>query len=130
MIVDDIHQVRQGLATVLKLAGSSAGARIEIAGEACNGQQAIEQAQALQPDVVLMDLEMPVLDGYTATRQIKLAAPAIRIVALSIHSNPDLRQMALVAGADVFVEKGAPLEELIQAILSQPDKTNMNGVEK
>lgn len=116
LIVDDLPQVRQGLATVLELASRAAKPKIDIVGEAQNGSEAIEQAQSLHPDVILMDLEMPVLDGYAATRSIKLINPSILVVALTIHSDPTSRQKAAQAGADAFVEKGAPLKELLQAI--------------
>ena len=116
MIVDDLLQVRQGLASVLKLAASATRGGIEIIGEAQNGSEAVEMALSFRPDVVLMDLEMPILDGYEATRRIKQASPAIWIVALTIHGDQTARLKAGQAGVDAFVEKGAPLKELIQAI--------------
>ena len=111
LIVDDSPQVRQELCTLLPLAGD-----IEIVGEAVDGQEAIRLAQALQPDVVLMDLEMPVLDGYEATRQIKAGSPSCRVVALTVHGYEAARQKAMQAGADLFLVKGAAVESLIQAI--------------
>ncbi len=111
LIVDDMAQVRQDLRTVLTLAGD-----IEIVGEAGDGLEAVGQAQALRPEVVVMDLEMPVMDGYEATRRIKGLCPACRVVALTIHAGEAERQQALQAGmADVAV-KGAPLEVLLRAI--------------
>src|SRR4030042_7183064 len=92
LIVDDVPQVRLGLAIMLKLAARNLTPGIEVIGEAQNGSDAIIQAQMLQPDVILMDLEMPGLDGYQATRSIKSANPSILIVALSIHSDPTSRQ--------------------------------------
>ncbi len=111
LIADDMPQVRQDLRTLLPLAGN-----IEIAGEAANGHEAIEQAASLQPDVILKDLEMPVVDGSAATRSIKLRHPATRIIALTIHTDAATRQTADRAGVDVFIEKGAPLGTLLQAI--------------
>ena len=93
LIVDDMAQVRHDLRTLLPLAGQAAGLQLEIVGEAGNGQEAIQQTTALSPDVTLMDLEMPVMDGYEAARQ-----------------------QALQAGADGFIVKGAPVETLVQAI--------------
>jgi len=116
LIVDDLPQVRQGLATLLSLAAKNISPKIKVIGEAQNGSEAIEQARLLHPDVILMDLKMPVLDGYTATQCIKSTHPSIFIVVLTIHADPSTRQKAAQAGADAFVEKGAPLEELIQAI--------------
>lgn len=116
LIVDDMPQVRLGLANVLKLATKNLRPHIEVAGEAQNGNEAIELAQSLHPDVVLMDLEMPVLDGYSATRFIKSTNPSILVIILSIHNDLTARQNATQAGADAFIEKGAPIGELIQAI--------------
>jgi DNA-binding NarL/FixJ family response regulator len=87
-----------------------------VIGEAQNGREAITQAHLLHPDVILMDLEMPVLDGFTATKSIKSMHPSILIIALSIHSDLASRQKAIQSGADVFIEKGAPLQEIFQAI--------------
>ncbi len=116
LIVDDVPQVRLGLAIMLKLAARNITPGIEVIGEAQNGSDAIIQAQILKPDVVLMDLEMPGLDGYQATQSIKSADPSILIVALSIHSDPSSRQKVIQAGADAFVEKGGPLDDLFSAI--------------
>ncbi len=111
LIVDDMAQVRQDLRTVLTLAGD-----IEIVGEAGDGLEAVGQAQALRPEVVVMDLEMPVMDGYEATRRIKALCPACRVVALTIHAGEAERQQALQAGMADVVVKGAPLEVLLRAI--------------
>ena len=90
--------------------------KLEVIGEAQNGSEAIEKARTLGPDVILMDLEMPILDGYEATRCIKSVLPSILIIVLTIHSDSTTRRNAVQAGADAFIEKGAPLEELLQAI--------------
>ncbi len=116
LIVDDIPQVREGLMTVLKLIARNTGLNIILVGEAQNGVEAIQQAQILHPDVILMDLEMPVMDGYAATQCIKSNDPSIWVVALTIHHDPAAYQQAVRAGVDAFIEKGAPLGELIQAI--------------
>jgi DNA-binding NarL/FixJ family response regulator len=116
LIVDDMAQVRRDLRTVLSLAGQAAGLQIEVVGEAGNGQEAIQRATALEPDVVLMDLEMPVMGGYEATRQIKTHSPDCRVIALTIHGDETVRQKANQAGVDVFIVKGAPVETLVQAI--------------
>ncbi len=115
LIVDDVPQVRQELRGLLQLTGE-----LEVVGEAANGLEAISQAEALRPDVVVMDLEMPVMDGYEATRQIKTRRPACRVVALTIHGGETERQRAFQAGADSFVVKGAPLETLMEAIRNAP----------
>jgi DNA-binding NarL/FixJ family response regulator len=118
LLVDDMPQVLQDLRTVLPLVSNAFSVSLDMVGEARNGQAALQQVQALQPDVVLMDLEMPVMDGYTATRQIKACCPTIRVVILSVHGGENERQKASQAGADAFIVKGDPLSEIIQAIQS------------
>ena len=125
LIVDDLPQVRQGLASVLNLAARRSRPKIEVAGEAQNGLEAIRQARALQPDVILMDLEMPVLDGYEATRQIKAEQPAVRVIILSIHAGGEVQQRAREVGADGFVVKGASFLDLLNAILGKDGPTNV-----
>jgi len=117
LIVDDIAQVRQGLATMLTLATKNRKPQIEVIGEARNGTEAIQLAGSLHPDVVLMDLEMPVIDGLIATRCIKWTQPGVGIVVLTIHHDEATRLKAAQVGVDDFIEKGAPLDELLQAIL-------------
>jgi DNA-binding NarL/FixJ family response regulator len=111
LIVDDSPQVRQELRTLLPLAGD-----IEIVGEAADGQEAIRMAAALYPRVILMDLEMPVLDGYEATRQIKASCPSCRVVALTVHGDEAARQKAMQAGADLFLVKGVSVKALVGAV--------------
>lgn len=120
LIVDDAREVRQGLATTLGLAARNLRPGIEVIGEAGDGREAVEQAQSLHPDVVLMDLEMPIMDGYEAARQIKANRPDCRVIALTIHAGEAERQRAFQAGADDFVVKGAPLGTLVQAIRNAP----------
>ncbi|NJD57790.1 MAG: response regulator transcription factor [Anaerolineae bacterium] len=102
LIVDDMPQVRKELRLLLQLSGE-----LEVVGEAGNGQEAIKQAERLKPDVVIMDLEMPVLDGLLATQEIKQRSLATRIVILSVHSTPANVESAKQAGADAFVQKAA-----------------------
>jgi DNA-binding NarL/FixJ family response regulator len=111
LIVDDREQVRQDLRLFLTLTGG-----IEIAGEAKNGVEAVRLVEELHPQVVLMDLEMPVMDGYEATRRIKALQPSCRVIALTIHGGEVERQQTLQAGMEVVVMKGAPLDLLLQAI--------------
>jgi DNA-binding NarL/FixJ family response regulator len=114
MIVDDVERVRQDLRTLLTLVEG-----IEIVGEAQDGREAFQQAQVLHPDVILMDVEMPLLDGFEATRQIKTCLPSCRVIALTIHDDESARLQAVEAGMDGFIVKGAPLESIVR-ILSQP----------
>ena len=111
LIVDDIPQVREDLRTLLTLVGD-----IEVVGVAINGLDGVRQAKAICPDVVLMDLEMPVLDGYEATQQIKTFNPGCRIIVLTIHDEEEVRQKAIQSGVDAFIVKGAPVETLVQVI--------------
>lgn len=114
LIVDDVAQVRQDLRTMLTLC-----CNVEVIGEATDGLEAIHQVEALQPEVVLMDLEMPILDGYQATERIKNQHPSCRVVALTVHGYEQARQKALQAGVDAFIVKGEPVETLVQAILER-----------
>jgi len=111
LIVDDKAHVRQGLQTVLQLSEG-----FEIVGAACNGLEAIRAAEKLRPEVILMDLEMPLLGGLEATRRIKEQHPKIGIVIITIHGSDDVREQAMRAGSDAFVEKEAPTKDLIAAI--------------
>ena len=112
LIVDDVPRVRRELRTVLPLAGD-----IEIVGEAANGSEAIYLSESLQPDVIVMDLEMPVMDGVEATRQIKSKWPYCRVVILTIHDNKEEQKRAAQVGADFFLVKGAPIKDLVKAIV-------------
>lgn len=122
LIVDDRAQVRQDLRTVLPLFGE-----IEIVGEAADGCEAVAQAVALRPDVVLMDLEMPVMDGYESTRQIKARNPGIWVIALTVHGYAAARDRAARAGTDDFIEKGMPLAVLMESIQRRADTSNPVG---
>jgi DNA-binding NarL/FixJ family response regulator len=111
LIVDDVERVRQDLRTFLTLSGN-----IEVVGEASNGLEAVRLVQALCPQVVLMDLEMPVMDGFEAARQIKVLHPVCRVIALTIHAGEPERQRARNAGIVDLIAKGASLERLLGAI--------------
>ena len=112
LIVDDLPHVRQGIRTVLQLTTEG----LEIVGEADNGLEAVQLAEQFRPDVVVMDLEMPVMDGFEATRQIKDRHLARGVVVLTIHGNRHAREQAVSVGVDAFVEKGAAIETLVEAI--------------
>jgi DNA-binding NarL/FixJ family response regulator len=112
LIVDDVPQVRSELGTLLSLTGD-----IEIIGEAANGLEAIHQAANLRPDVVLIDLEMPLMNGYEAIRKIKDQLPVCRVIALTVHGYAEAIERAYQSGADAFFVKGAPLASLLQEIL-------------
>ena len=110
LIVDDQPSARLGLRALLAFFPE-----IEIIGEGKDGQQAIQAASQLQPDVVLMDVQMPLMDGIEATRQIKLSHPKIKVIILTIYRTSHIA--AIEAGADDFLLKGGGVEELQSAIL-------------
>lgn len=111
LIVDDMEQVRKDLRFLLLVSGE-----VEVVGEAADGLQAIQQAELLHPDVVVMDLEMPNMSGLQATAEIKQKGLARRVVILSVHSDPQDISLSMQAGADQFIQKGSSYAELIQAI--------------
>lgn len=119
MIVDDHAMVRKGLATFLKTFDeSSAGQTLQLVGEAENAAQAIKLCNEISPDVVLMDMKMPDLDGATATRIIREKFPHIQILVLTSFSENSLIQKALEAGAIGYLLKSVSADELARAIRS------------
>ncbi len=117
LFVDDQRRVREALKALL--AASSTGtpmcsAEIEVVGQAANGLDAVRLAGELQPDVVVMDVRMPGMDGLQATRLIKARWPHIRVVLLTLY--PDERQQGFATAADAFLVKGCPSEELFRTL--------------
>ena len=111
MLVDDHTMVRRGLATFLEVFDD-----LELAGQAGNGDEAIELCARLLPDVVLMDMVMPGMDGATVTRLIRQQFPTVQIIALSSFKEEQLVQSALQAGAIGYLLKDVSADELAQAI--------------
>lgn len=111
LIVDDHAVVRQGLRTFLELQDD-----ITVVGEAVNGRVAVEMAGKLQPDVVLIDLVMPELDGISATRQIRSTSPSSQVIALTSFSEDDRIIPVIQAGACSYVLKDISPEELIEVV--------------
>jgi DNA-binding NarL/FixJ family response regulator len=96
---------------------------VEVVGEAIDGREAVNMVAKCQPDVVLMDMQMPVMDGLEATRCIKEQWPAVRIIALTMY--PRYRVEAVAVGVDAFLLKGSPTEVLQDTILAQ--RANLSG---
>ncbi len=111
MLVDDHTMVRRGLAAFLQVFDD-----LELAGEAANGDEAIQLCARLLPDVVLMDLAMPGMDGVTATRIIRQRFPNVQVLALTSFTEEKLIQNALQAGAIGYLLKDVSANELAQAI--------------
>jgi len=111
LIADDHTIVRTGVRLLLQ-----AEPDIEVIGEALNGESAVEQAGSLRPDVVLMDIAMPGMDGLAATRQIKTRFPEMHVLVLTMHRSDEYFFEMLKAGASGYVLKGAETSELIGAI--------------
>ena len=111
LLADDHEIVRQGLASLLSEENT-----IEIVGEAANGREAVNLAHRLRPDVVIMDVSMPLMSGDEAARQIKQDLPQTRIISLSMFEDPELREKMYHAGAENYVLKTVPFEELLAAI--------------
>jgi len=111
VLVDDVELVRHTLRTIL-----SAYPRFAIVGEACNGEDALAWVQRSDPSVVVMDIQMPRLNGIQATALIKRFFPRVIVVGLSVHATEDLRQEMITAGATSVLTKdhaGARLQQEI-----------------
>lgn len=111
MVVDDHAVVRSGLAAFL-LAFDD----LELAGEAAGGEEAVRRCKEVRPDVVLMDLVMPGMDGAAATRAIRQACPDVRVIALTSFKEQALVQAALQSGAIGYLLKNVSADELVDAI--------------
>jgi NarL family two-component system response regulator LiaR len=111
MIVDDHSMVRRGLAAFLKV-----NADLQVVGQARNGQQALQMCAQAQPDVILMDLLMPEMDGATATRLILEQHPGVCVIALTSFQEKELVRDALRAGATSYLIKNVSADELVEAI--------------
>lgn len=111
LIVDDAEDVRRDLRTVLQLHRD-----LEVVGEAVNGIEAVSLAEELKPDVVLMDLRLPGLDGFEATEQIRRRGLARSVIVLTIYDDQENRARAARTGIDLFLVKGLGIDDLVAAI--------------
>jgi two-component system nitrate/nitrite response regulator NarL len=113
LVADDHPVVRKGLQTFL-----SRQAHLRIVGEAADGDEALRKARALSPDVVLMDISMPGMNGLAVTEVLRKETPEMKVLVLSVHTNKDYIFRVIQAGAHGYVSKEAPPEELLRAIES------------
>jgi DNA-binding NarL/FixJ family response regulator len=111
LIADDHYLVRDGLHRML-----SRTPDLEVIGDASNGREAVELCRRLSPDLVLMDVRMPKMDGLEATRTIKAEQPNVRVLVVTTYENPDYLLEALKAGAAGYVLKDAPKEQLLNSV--------------
>src|SRR3972149_3062210 len=111
LLVDDQALFREGLRTLL-----SVHPGLEVVGEAANGEEAVQLAASLHPSVILMDLQMPVLDGAAATRRIRASHPQCRVIVLTTFDDDERVFEGLRAGAGGYLLKDAPSEKLVEAI--------------
>lgn len=118
LLVEDHTMIRMGTALVIEKAPG-----ISMVAEAENGQQGVEMAQKYNPDVILMDIGLPVIDGIEATRQIKEANSNAKILIFTSRDNDDDVFAALAAGADGYIMKGATPEQLTSAIVAVNEGT-------
>jgi two-component system, NarL family, invasion response regulator UvrY len=131
-IADDHALIREGMRRML-----SASDMIEVVGEAANGAEAVDMVRAKQPDVVLLDITMPIKDGIEATSDIITMKVDTKVLILSMHSDEQYALRTLRAGAHGFIGKGARLEELLRAITEVhsgnrylPDKISKSFAER
>jgi DNA-binding NarL/FixJ family response regulator len=111
LLVDDHAVVRQGFKMIL-----GAQADMEIVGEAANGREAVESAEQLRPDIVIMDVAMPELNGIEATRRLTTSQPHTRVIALSMHKDSVYVRESLRAGARGYLLKESGAEDLVKAV--------------
>ncbi|MBN1316603.1 MAG: response regulator transcription factor [Anaerolineales bacterium] len=111
LIVDDSDQVRRDLRTVLHLSPDLA-----VLGEASNGIEAVSAAAELMPDIVLMDLRLPGLDGFEAAEQIRKRNPDQKIIMLTIYDTPENKKRSDIAGIDLFIGKSVGIDKLVASI--------------
>jgi DNA-binding NarL/FixJ family response regulator len=110
LIADDHQVVRSGIKSLM------AGTEIEVVGEAASGDEAVRMAEKLQPDIVLLDIRMPDVDGLTALGRIKMTHPKMAVVMLSTYDNPTYVARAVALGASGYLLKGATRDELLASL--------------
>ncbi|MER3424634.1 MAG: DNA-binding response regulator [Nitrospiraceae bacterium] len=115
LLVDDHTLVRQGVRSLL-----DAHPQVQVIGEASDGQEAIALARALKPEIILMDINMPKMDGIEATRRIKQEQPETIVIGLSVHNSGTLEAAMRAAGAEAFLAKPVKQSLLYDALSDSP----------
>ncbi len=115
LLADDHALLREGLRRSFESAGDT------VVGEASTGEEALALAKALNPDVILMDLSMPVMDGIEATRHIRDEVPGARIAVLTMHDDIDKTRDAIAAGASAYMSKGTSFKDVRETVLRVVD---------
>jgi DNA-binding NarL/FixJ family response regulator len=110
LLADDHQILRDGIRRGLESAGET------VVGEAENGEEAVALARETEPDIVLMDLSMPVLDGVGATRRIREEVPSAKVVVLTMHDDPERTRAALQAGASAYLTKGTSFADVLDTL--------------
>jgi len=123
LIADDQTLFRTGLARML-----ASDPRIKVVGQARDGQEALDQGLVRKPNVILMDVQMPKMTGFEATRSLRRAVPAIQVLAMSAFSDRATIREALASGAKGFVDKNVTFEEILQRILDLSPKSRSKGI--
>ena len=111
LIVDDHEALRAGVRAALQTRPG-----VEVCGEATNGREALDKARELRPDLVILDITMPVLDGFSAAREISKQLPGVAILLLTMHESPNMVHVAKSSGACGYVGKSQGLATLLKAI--------------
>ena len=111
MVVDDSPVALRAMCSAVARQRS-----LKFVGSATNGKAALELARSVHPDLVLLDLEMPLMDGIEATTRFRLECPATRVVILTVHNTPEMRKLCLERGASAFIPKEAMNDELPKVI--------------